>query len=130
MYEYDSCCDNCNYECSSEELKRNDNGFCDACNRWIGCKHSKDNPCIYENDPCHYLCRECRDGNNFEPDITMTKEYLMNEISKSREYINDLNRRLRDLMRKDNKYDLYDAITSPQLFLEKLKNYGKKIIEK
>ncbi len=125
MHEYDSCCDNCNYDCSSEELERNDDGFCDACQRWSGCKHSKETPCIYEKDPCHYLCRECRDGSNFEPDITGTKEYLMNEISKTREYMNDLNRKLVNIRKKENKNDYFDAMISPHVFMEKIKN-GKK----
>lgn len=74
-------CDNCQHDADPNEFLSNENGLCNACNRWSGCKHSETNPCYYYyNDPTHYLCRECRNGSNFESEFSVNEKLRIIEI--------------------------------------------------
>lgn len=78
--EIENECPNCCFECDPIELIQNLNGFCDACQRWDSCKHSKATPCKYYEDPCHYLCRECKNGNNFELSKKKFRQFKLERI--------------------------------------------------
>jgi len=80
-------CNNCHFDCKKSELESNYNGDCDDCQRWFGCINSEEKPCLYYDDCCHYLCRECRDGKNFELDITGSEEWKLNRIMELKEEI-------------------------------------------
>jgi hypothetical protein len=54
-------CPNCSKEVEKKELSRNKNGLCDECHRFT----RKCFKCAYYNDPCHYICQDCRHNENY-----------------------------------------------------------------
>lgn len=79
-------CHNCDHLEPVVDMILNRDGFCNPCQRWGGCIRSESNPCFYDDDPCHYRCRECVDGSSFELDLTGTKEYLLKELKATDDY--------------------------------------------
>jgi len=45
----------------------------------------KCNTCHYDDDPCHYLCQECRDGKNWTPKPTLREELEAKIVKLKRE---------------------------------------------
>jgi len=87
MSEEYTYCDYCDSTCKESELLVNHNGYCNDCQRWHNCLHADESPCFYYSDPCHYICKECRDGKNFKLDITESKEWKLKLIKQFEEKI-------------------------------------------
>lgn len=83
-------CPNCQCDCTEEELEKNMDGYCNECQRWYSCNHSKETPCVYWMDPCHYYCQECKESNHFTLDESGSKKWKLERIDELKREIKDI----------------------------------------
>jgi len=84
-------CRNCRFNPKNGDTAGGDCADCHEFSQWLELKRiniEKCRLCLYEDDPCHYICVGCQDSKNWTPKKNLKKRILQQIQEKEKELIN------------------------------------------